>query len=128
VELGEMDGVAVLVDEAEIGDLVAGLGDVELDGWAVVGLGLADDDEVVDEDFIARRALRGWLRNQDIGGDKIAGVEFVEDAGVAELVGHGHRVHVAGDGLVVERDFAFGGIGGDDFAAQGVGLELFSGR
>ena len=54
-------------------------------------------------------------------------MKFAEDAGVAELVGHGHRFHEAGDGLMVDGDFAAGGIGGDDFAAQGIGFELLRG-
>ena len=92
---------------------------MELNCWAVVGLGLADDDDVINKDFGI-----GGLGDEDVGGKQVAGVEFAEDAGVTEFVGHGHRFHEAGDGLMIERDFAFGGVGGDDFSAQGVGLEL----
>ena len=118
-ELGEMDGVAILVGEAEVGDFVAGLGDVELDCGAIIRLGLADDDEVIDK-YIGI----GGLGDEHVGGDHIAGVQFAENAVVAQFVGHGHRFHEAGDGLMVDGDFALGGVGGNYFAAQGIGFEL----
>lgn len=118
-ELGEVDGVAVLIGEVKVGNAVAGGGYVELSGGAVVGFGLTDDDNVIDED-----GGIGGLRNEHVGSEDIAGVEFADDAGVAKFVGHGHGVHEARNGLVVESDFASGQVGRDDFAAQGIGLEL----
>ena len=64
----------------------------------------------------SRRRL--WVART--GGDAVAGVELGEDAGVFDLVGHGHGVHKAGDGLVVEGDVA--SVDGDDFAANEEGL------
>ena len=116
-ELGEVDGAAALVEELEVGDGVAGLGDVELDGGFVVGAGLSDDDDVI-EFGIAEAG--GVLLDDDGGGDEVAGVEFADDAGVLELVGHGHGVHETGDGIVLEGDV--GGIGADDLATDGEGL------
>ena len=49
-KLSEVDRMAVLIDEVEIGDLIAGLRDMELHSRAVIGLGLADDDDVIEED------------------------------------------------------------------------------
>ncbi len=37
-------------------------------------------------------------------------MKFAENARVFQLVGHGHRVHEAGNGLAVERDFTRGRI------------------
>lgn len=118
-ELLEVDGAVALVEKFEVGDAVAGLGDVVLDGWLVVGASLSDDYDFVE--FGVAIAC-GILFDEDFGGDTVAGVEFAYDAGVLELVGHDHGVHKAGDGLVVERDVS--GIGADDLASDGKGLLL----
>jgi hypothetical protein len=55
-------------------------------------------------------------------------MEFAQDVGVLELVGHGHGVHEAGDGVVIERDGALGSVCPHNFAAEFVGLELLTGR
>jgi len=47
-ELGEADGAVALIAEVEVGDGVAGVGDVVLDGGFVVGAGLSGDDDVVE--------------------------------------------------------------------------------
>ena len=117
LELGEVDDVVALVAEVEVGDGVAGVGDVVLDGGFVVGAGLSGDDDVVE---LGVAGAGGVLRDYDAGGDAVAGVELAEDHWVLDLVGHGHGVHEAGDGIVVECDVA--GVGGDDFAADGEGL------
>ena len=117
LELGEADDAVALIAEAEVGDLVAGIGDVVLDGGFVVGAGLGGDDDVVE---FGVTGTGGVLRHYDAGGDAVAGVEFGEGHRVLDLVGHSHGVHEAGDGFVVERDVA--GVGGDDFAADREGL------
>ena len=122
VELGEMEGMAILIAEGKVGDGVTGSGHVVKDGGFVVGLGLGDDDDVVEEDVGV-----GVLRDEHVGGEDVAGMEFGEDGGVFELVGHGHGFHKAGDGFVVEGDLARGGIGGDDFSAEVVDLEVLGG-
>src|SRR5260370_12165635 len=90
LEPGEMDGAVALVEEVEVGDVVAGVGDVVLDGGLVVGAGLGDDDDVVE---LGVAEAGGVLLDDDFGGDAVAGVELADDAGVLELVGHGHGFH-----------------------------------
>uniref|UniRef100_E6PZA1 Uncharacterized protein n=1 Tax=mine drainage metagenome TaxID=410659 RepID=E6PZA1_9ZZZZ len=121
-ELGEMDGASILVDELEIGYLVACLWNVELDFWSVIGFGLTDDNEVIDENLSV-----GALRDEHIGGDHISGVEVAEDARVAELVGHGHGFHEAGNGLTINDDLAGSRVGGDDLSTEGIGFEVLIG-
>jgi len=117
LELREVDGAVALVEEGEVGDGVSGLWDVVLDGGLVVGTALGYDDDVVEEDVAEFGAVWG---GEDGGGDAIAGVELADDAGVFELVGHGHGVHEAGDGLVVEGDLC--AVNGDYLATDGEGL------
>ena len=111
--------MAILIAELEVWDLISLNRNMIADGWPVVGLALGHYDDVIEEDVGV-----GVLGDEDVGGQDVAGVEFSEYAGVFELVGHGHGVHEAGDGFVVERDLAAGGIGGNDFAAQLVDLEV----
>ncbi len=113
-ELRDVDELAALVEQLEVGDGVAGIERLVGDGRLVVGLGLADDDDVVE------CAL--GLRGEEVGGDGVSGVELADDAGVPEGIGHDHGFHVAGDGVGVESDGAFGGVGGDDDSADVVGL------
>ena len=119
LELIEVDGAVALVEEVEVGNGIAGRGDVVGDGRLVVGAGLGDDDDVVELDVGVAVAV---LVGEDLGGDAVAGVEFAGDAGVLELVVHGHGFHEAGDVLAVERDVV--AVGGDDLAADGEGLLL----
>ena len=49
-------------------------------------------------------------------------MQFAQNAGILELVRHGHGIHEAGNGLVVKRDLVCGGVDGDHFAAQLVNL------
>ena len=114
-ELVEVDGAIALVAKGEVGDGVAGCGHVVLDSGFGVGAGLGDDDDAVEE--LVVEAVRAWFDEQG-SGDAVAGVEFGGDGGIFELVGHGHGVHEAGDGLVVERDVRTAD--GDDAAAKGV--------
>src|SRR6202044_3006254 len=101
-------------------DVVAGSGDVVGDRWLVVGTGLRDDDDVVETNVgVAFVTLVG----KDFSCDAVAGVEFAGDAGVLELVIHGHGFHEAGDVFAVEGDR--GSFNGEDFAANGEG---FGGR
>ena len=60
VELVEVDGAVALVEEVEVGDGVAGRGDVVGDRRFVVGTGLRDDDDVVELDVgvVGRRPCR----------------------------------------------------------------------
>ena len=49
--------------------------------------------------------------DKNVGGDDVSGMQLAENAGVFQLVGHGHRFHKAGNCLMIERDFALGGVG-----------------
>ena len=72
----------------------------------VIRLGLRDDDDVIEQ-----HVRVGVLRDQHVGGDHVAGMQFAQDVRVLELVGHGHRIHEAGNGFMVQRDLAGCGIG-----------------
>ncbi len=122
-ELGEVKSVAVLICEVEVRNFIAGLRDVELDGGAVVSFGLPSDDDVVEEDSGV-----GALGDEDVGGEQVAGVKLAEDARITQFVRHSHGRHEAGNRLVIEGDFARGRVGGNDFAAQGIGFEVGLGR
>jgi len=122
LELGDTEGFSILVAELEVWDLISLSGNMIADGWAVVRFALGDYDDVVEENVGI-----GVLGDEYVGGDDVGGVEFGEDAGVFELVGHGHGVHEAGDCFVVQGDLAGSGIGGDDLSAQLVDLEVLRG-
>ena len=113
-ELRDVDDFAALVEEPEVGDGIAGVERLVDDGRLVVGFGLANDDDVVEG------AL--GVGCEEVGGDGVSGMELTDDAGVPEGVGHDHGLHVAGDGVGVERDRASGGVGGDDDSAEMVGV------
>ena len=70
-----MDGAPVLVAQLEIRNRVARRGHVIEDHGLVVGLGLRNHDDVVQQ-----HVGIGVLRNQHIGGDGVAGVQFAQDA------------------------------------------------
>lgn len=125
-ELVEVDGAIALVKQGEVGHDVAGGGDVVLDGGFVVGPGLRGDDDVV-EDLVVEAV--GLFVDEEVGGDEVAGVEFGGDAGILEFVGHGHGVHEARYGVVIEGDVR--AVDGYDSSAEvigrGVGGELAGG-
>ncbi len=116
-ELVEAEGVAGLVEDGEVGDGVAGCGDVVLDGGDVVGAGLGDDDDLFE---VHRVGLFGG--EDEGGGDEVAGVELGVGGGVDEGVGHGHGGHEAGDLVGLESELVVGSVEGDDGAADVVGL------
>jgi len=75
VEVVEVDEVVALVEEGEVGDLIAGGGDVVLDGGFVVGLGLGGDDDVGETGVgKAVGGVGGALIGEEVGGDAVAGV------------------------------------------------------
>ena len=68
-----------------------------------------------------------FMLAEKIGGDYVAGMKLAEDVRVFDLVGHGHGIHEAGDGFVIDGDLGCGRIGGNDLAAQLEGLDRGSG-
>ncbi len=68
------------------------------------------------------------LRHKHVRGDDVAGVQFAKDARILQLVGHRHRIHKAGNGVVIQCHFPGRRIGRDYLAAQMVRLEGRSGR
>jgi hypothetical protein len=88
------------------------------DGRAVVGLGLRDDHDVVQEE------VGVWILGyEDIGGEDVAGMKLAQNAWVLELVGHGHCVHKAGNCFMIQSRVAGGGVCGDNFAPEFIDLE-----
>ena len=116
-KLLEIDGAIGLVEEREIGNVIAFCGDVVVDNGFVVGARLGDDNDVCEAKV---GGAGGIVIGEEGGGDEVAGVELGEDGGVVEAIGHGHRGHQAYDGVVLEGDFAGGGISAEDRAAYGV--------
>jgi len=88
----------------------------------VIRLALRDDYKVIEQ-----HVGIGVLGDEYIGRNDVAWMEFGEYARVPELVGHGHRVHEAGDGFMIQGYFARCGVGGDNFAAQFVDLRSQAG-
>src|SRR5580704_8287891 len=81
-ELAEVNGAAILVEELEVGYRVAGPWNMICDGRPVVRFTFSDDDDVVEKDVGV-----GILRDQNVGGEHVAGVKFAQDGRVLELVG-----------------------------------------
>ena len=108
--------LAALVDELEIGHLVSGRRDVDarcgLVGW---GLRVADDFDVLEPVGVVGL-------DDHVGGDGVAGLELIERGGGLDGVGHDHRVHEAGDGLVVDVGGSGVLVDGHDFAFEGKAL------
>jgi hypothetical protein len=113
LELVKMDGAIALVEEMEVGDLIAGRRYVVRDGGFVIGTSLGDDDDVVELNIAVICAIRGC---KNLGGDAIAWVKFTNDAGILQLVVHRHCFHEAGNAFAIEGDVSC--IGGNDFTAD----------
>lgn len=113
LELRQVNGAIALVEELEIGHNIAGLGNMVLDGRFVVRARLGRDNNVVEQNIAEVAAI---LVGENGGRDAVTGMKFRGDDGVLEFIGHGHRIHEAGNGLPVESDV--GGIGADDLAAD----------
>jgi len=92
------------------------------DVGAVIGATLANNHNVIEQNIAF-----GTLGNEKIGGDYVAGMKLAENVRVFDLVGHGHGIHEAGDGFVIDGDLGCGRIGGNDLAAQLEGLDRGSG-
>jgi hypothetical protein len=116
-ELVEMDRAITLIDEVEVGDRVAGGGDVVGDRRLVVGTSLGDDHDVVELDV---RVAVPVLVRENLCGDAITGVKLAGDAGVFEFIVHGHRFHETGNAFAIEGDMS--GIRCHYFAADSEGL------
>ena len=100
MKLAQANRPVALVQQLEIGNRVSGLRHVVLHGWLVVGLGLRDDDDLIDDDVVD---AVGVLSDDKSSGDAIAGVKLAADRWVLQPVGHGHRFHQAGDCVVVQH-------------------------
>lgn len=108
-----MNRAAILVAQREVGDLVAGLGNMILNLGPVIRFALGDHNNVIEE-----HGSISALRDKHVCGDGIARMEFAEDAGILQLVGHSHGVHEAGDSGRIHADLAGGRVGAYDLAAQ----------
>ena len=67
------------------------------------------------------------LRNQNVGGDHVARMQFAQNVRILQFVGHGHRVHEARNRLMVQRHLALGRVGRNHLPAQLVHLEVLAG-
>lgn len=110
MELVQADLMAGLIEQRKVRDGVARCGDMILDSGLVVGARLRDDD-----DFFEAHVLwaGGIAVGKEGGRDEVAGMQFGEGGWIFKAIGHGHGVHQAGDGVVLERDFAAGRVGAD---------------
>ena len=117
-ELIEMNRAPVLIAQLEIGNRVARRGHVIEHRRLVIGLALRNHHNVIEHNVRI-----GILRDQHIGGDGVAGMQLAENARILQLVGHGHRIHEAGNGLMIHRHFAGRRIGRNHLPAQLVHLE-----
>src|ERR1035437_3173148 len=60
--------------------------------------------------------------DDDIGGDRVAGLQLIQRGRRLDGVGHDHRVHEAGDGFVIDVDGGGVLVHGDDPALEGIAL------
>lgn len=118
MKLAQVNDAPVFIAHLEIGHRVAGGWHVIRDGGTIVGPSLRHNHQVIEH----RGSVR-ILRHQHIGRDHIARMQLAQDACVLQLVGHGHRIHKAGDCRLVERHFALRRIRSHHFATQFVDLE-----
>src|ERR1039458_1190834 len=118
-ELTKMNWPAILIAQLEIRHRVSRSGHMIGNCWFVIGLGLRHHDNMVKQNLRIR-----ILRDHHIGGNHVARMQFAQDARIHQLVGHGHGLHEAGNGLMVHRYLALGGIGGDHLTAHFVDLSL----
>jgi hypothetical protein len=86
-----------------------------------------------DYDVIEQYVRIGIFWREDIGRDRVAGMEFAQDIRVLHLVRHGHGFHESWNGLMVDGDLACGGVCGDHLPAHlesligGIGCVLLIG-
>ncbi len=74
-KLLEVDGVIGLVEQLEVGNLVAFGGYVVVDGWLVVGPRLSDDDDVLEAQI---DGPGGIVIGEQGGGNEVSGMQFGE--------------------------------------------------
>jgi hypothetical protein len=117
-ELIQMDRAAILIAELEVGDRVAGRGNMVKDGRFVVRLRLSDNNNVIQENVAV-----GILRHEHVGGNCIARMKFTQDAGIFQLIRHRHGVHETRNGFMIDRRLARSWVGRDDLSAHFVDLE-----
>jgi len=104
----------------EVGHGVADGGNMSLGGLEFGALcGLRGDDDLVEQYLVVAVSS---LTNQKRRCDAICRVQMDGDCRVLQLVGHGHGVHIAGDGFTVQHDHSFGRVNADDATANRVGL------
>ena len=93
--LTELDGLAVLVDELEVRHVIAGSRDVQgRAGLAGGSFRMRGDFDVLQPVFV--------LLDDDIGADRVAGLQLIEIGSRLDGIRHNHAVHEARDGFVVD--------------------------
>lgn len=118
-ELVQMDGAATLVAPFEVRHQVTWRRNVVGSSGLVIGLGLGHDHDVVQN-----HVDTGVIGDHHIGSDDVARMQFAQDARIFDLVGHGHGVHKAGDGLMIDDELALSDSGGNHLSAQLVDLQM----
>src|SRR5580698_4718394 len=98
----------------EVGNGIAGSRGMILDRRLVIRTSLRNNDDVVQLRIAVPCFL---LPDQDLRRYAVPRMKFTGNAGVLELVRHGHGFHEAGNVFAVKRDV--GAIEADDVAANG---------
>ena len=93
-----MNGAPILVAQLEIRNNVARRRHMIEHSRLVIRLGLRDHNDV-----IQHYGLFGTLRHQHVRRNRVAGVQLAGNGRVLELVGHGHCIHEARNGLMIHN-------------------------
>ncbi len=117
LELRKVNCPPVLIRQLEVRHRIARSRDVLGNLRTVIRLALRDNDDMVEQNIGVR-----ILRNQQVGGNHVAGMQLAEDVRILQFVGHGHRIHEARNRVMIQRDFAFGCVRGDHFPVEFVYL------
>ena len=101
-----MNWPAILVAQLEVGYSIARRRHVIHDLGQVIRLALRHYNNVIQQHVRIR-----VLRHQQVGGNHVARMQLAQYPCVFQLVRHGHGIHEARNGFMVQRHLVFGGIG-----------------
>jgi hypothetical protein len=88
----------------------------------VIWPGLRHHHDVVEQKIRVR-----VRRDQHVGRNHVPRMQPAQNARILQLVRHGHGLHEAGNGLMVQRYLTLGGIGRNHLAVQMVDPEVLTG-